>query len=588
MRIKRKRAMVVLAAVAALGLSACGSGDSGGGGSSAPKLDNKGLDSAVNPSDTKGGTIKYGLASEWGDSTIDPGETYYGYSWDMLRNFARTLVMFKPAPGKQGLELVPDLATDLGKSSDGGKTWTYTLKKGLKFEDGSPITAKDVAYGVLRSTDTTTFKTAPQYFVNMLDLPEGYDGVYGKFKNADTSKAIETPDDYTIVFHLKQPFAGFDFLAQIPQTAPVPKAKDTGAKYKSHVISSGPYMFDGNFDAATGFKLVRNPNWDPATDPNRKALPDEIDVKTSMDPDDLDNQIIAGTLDVDIAGTGVQPAALPKVLKDKSLMARADNPLATRLWYTSIIPTVKPFDNIDCRKAVMYAMSPTSYQNAYGGKFAGGVVASTVLPPTVPGYEDFDLYGQQKNLNGQVDKAKASLKSCGKPDGFETVMGYRAERQKEKATAQAFQDSLGKVGIKLTLKPLPEGDYFAATCGLPSYLVKNGIGLCTNGWAADWPDGFGFLSQIVDSRVITPTGGSSNLSVRIPEVDAMLDKAAVEPDEATRNKMWGEIDKRVMEEAVIYPGVYAKSVLLRSKNTTNVFVNDAFGYYDYTAMGVKK
>ena len=91
MRIKRKRAMVALAAVAALGLSACGSDSSGGGGSSAPKLDNKGLTSVVNPSDAKGGTLKMGLGSEWGDSTIDPGETYYGYSWDLLRNFARTL-----------------------------------------------------------------------------------------------------------------------------------------------------------------------------------------------------------------------------------------------------------------------------------------------------------------------------------------------------------------------------------------------------------------------------------------------------------------------------------------------------------------
>ena len=588
MRIKPKRAVVAMAAAAALVLSGCGSDDGGDGGSSEPKLDNKGLDSVVEPSDTKGGTLRMGLASEWGDSTIDPGETYYGYSWNLLRNFARTLVQFKPAPGKQGLEIVPDLATDLGKSSDGGKTWTYTLQQGLKFEDGSPITSKDVEYAVLRSTDTTTFKTAPQYFKDMLDFPEGYDGVYRKFKNADTSKAIETPDDYTIVFHLKEPFAGFDYLAQLPQTAPVPKAKDTGARYKSHVLSSGPYMFDGNFDAATGFKLKRNPNWDPATDPNRKALPDVIDVKTSMEPDDLDNQIIAGTIDVDIAGTGVQPAALPKVLQDESLMARADNPVAARLWYTSVNPTVKPLDNIDCRKAVMYAMSPTSYQNAYGGKFAGGEVASTVLPPMIPGYEDFHLYGQKDKLNGQPDKAKAALEDCGQPDGFETTMGYRAERAKEKATAEGFQDSLGKVGIKLTLKPLPEGDYFSSTCGLPSYVVKNSIGLCTNGWQADWSDGFGFLSQIVDSRVIKPAGGSSNLSVRLPDVDAMLDKATVEPDEAARNKMWGEIDKRVMEEAVIYPGLYAKAVLLRSKNTTNMFVTDAYGQYDYTAMGVKK
>jgi peptide/nickel transport system substrate-binding protein len=289
---------------------------------------------------------------------------------------------------------------------------------------------------------------------------------------------------------------------------------------------------------------------------------------------------------VDIAGTGVQPAMLTKVLQDKALQDRSDNPVLARLWYTSINPTVKPFDNIDCRKAVMYGMSSTSYQNAYGGKFAGGEIASTVLPPPIPGYEDFDLYDVKKNLSGQEDKAKEALKACG-VDNIETTMGYRDDRPKEKATAEAFQEALGKIGIKVTPKALPSGDYFSATCGLPSYVVKNNIGLCANGWGADWNDGFGFLSQIVDSRVIRETGGSSNTSVRIPEVDKMLDEAKVEQDEATRNKMWAAIDRRVMEEAVVYPGVYAKAVLLRSKNTTNVYVNEAYGYYDYVDMGVK-
>ncbi|MEO5652017.1 MAG: ABC transporter substrate-binding protein, partial [Marmoricola sp.] len=123
----RKRAVVALAAVAALGLSACGSSSSGGGSASEPKLSNAGLGKIYEASDKKGGTLKFGLAGEWGD-TVDPGETYYGYSWDMLRNYARTLVMFKTEPGDAGLELVPDMATDLGKSSEGGKTWTYTLK----------------------------------------------------------------------------------------------------------------------------------------------------------------------------------------------------------------------------------------------------------------------------------------------------------------------------------------------------------------------------------------------------------------------------------------------------------------------------
>ena len=587
MRISRKRAAVALIAVAALGLSACGSGDdSEGGGDDAPKLSNAAIGKIVDESDEKGGTLKFGLAGEWGD-TVDPGETYYGYSWDMLRNYARTLVMFKAEPGAAGLELTPDLAEDLGKPSDGGKTWTYTLKKGLKYEDGSEIVAADVKHAVLRNTDKKTFPNGYTYMEDTLALPEGYDGPY-RSKNVNTDSAIETPDKYTIVFHLKEPYAGFDYMAQLPATAPVPEAKDTGAKYKNHVISSGPYMFEGNFNPTTGFKLVRNPNWDPATDPNRAALPDEMTVQLNMQPDDVDNQVAAGTIDVDIAGTGVQPAALTKVLQDKELSARADNPTIARLWYTSINPTVAPLDNIECRKAIMYGMSPTLYQNAYGGKYAGGEIATTVMPPMIPGYKEFDTWGQKENPNGQEGKAKEALKACGQEDGFEINMGYRDDRPKEKATAEGFQQALGKIGIKVTPKPLPSGDYFSATCGLPSYVVKNNIGLCANGWGADWNDGFGFLSQIVDSRVIRETGGSSNTSVRIPEVDALLDKAKVEQDEAARNEIWGQIDELVMDQAVIYPGLYAKSVLLRSKNTTNVFINEAFGYYDYTAMGVKQ
>lgn len=589
MRKTRTRALVALAATAALGLSACGGGggDNGNSGSkNEPKLSNAALDKVVDPTDKKGGTLKMGLAGEWGD-TVDPGETYYGYSWNMLRNYARTLVMFKAAPGKEGVELVPDLATDLGKSSDGGKTWTYTLQKGIKFEDGSPVTAKDVKYAVLRSTDKKTFKNGPAYFDDMLNLPKGWEGPY-KSKGMNTDSAIETPDDTTIVFHLKEPFAGFDYLAQLPQTAPVPQAKDTGANYKQHVIATGPYMFKGNYDPSAGFTLVRNPNWDPATDKNRKALPDQMDIKLNMDANDLDNQIISGTMDVDIAGTGVQPAAQAKVLTTPALQERADNPISARLWYTSINSTVKPLDNIECRKAIEYGMSPTAYQNAFGGKFAGGEIASSLLPPAIPGHNaKEDVWDIKKHLNGNPTAAKEALKKCGQPDGFETTMAYRADRPKEKAEAEAFQESLGKVGIKVTLKGLPSGDYFSGTCGLPSYVVSNNLGLCANGWQADWNDGFGFLSQIVDSRVIRDTGGSSNTSVRIPEVDTLLDKAKVDQDESSRNAMWGDIDKLVMENAVIYPGIYAKSILLRSKNATNVFVNDAYGQYDYTAMGVK-
>ena len=96
---------------------------------------NAAMTKVFNPSDKKGGTIRLANAGDW--DTLDPGETYYGYSWNFLRLYGRSLVMFKPAPGKESNELVPDLAEALGVPTDGGKTWTYKLRKGVKYEDGT-------------------------------------------------------------------------------------------------------------------------------------------------------------------------------------------------------------------------------------------------------------------------------------------------------------------------------------------------------------------------------------------------------------------------------------------------------------------
>ena len=573
---------------AALVLAACGGGGAGNNEQPGTQTSASGFNAAstsvVNPSDKKGGTLKFANEGDW--DTLDPGETYYAYSWNFARLYGRSLMMFKSAPGKEGNQLVPDLAEAPGQASDNAKTWTYKLRKGVKFDDGTQVTSADVKYAVLRSTDKQTFPNGPTYWDRMLNLPSGYKGPY-KTPNMNTDSAIETPDEYTIVFHMKKPFAAFDYLAQQPNTMPVPKDKDTGAKYRNSVVSTGPYKF-ADLQPGKSFNLVRNDQWDPATDPNRKALPDRIEVSLSVNADDIDNRIISGDLDVAVTALGVQPAAQSRVLTDPTLKENADNPLGVRLWYTSINPTVPPLNNIECRKAVEYAMDHTSYQTAYGGQFAGGDLATTILPPSIPGYSKFDLFPDGPDHKGDLDAAKKSLEACGQPNGFETNIAYRAERPKEKATAEAFQQALGRVGIKLTLKPYPQGDYFAQYAGLPPYVVKNKLGLALNGWAADWPDGFGFLSEIVDSRAIRATGGSSNTSVRIPEVDKMLDSALTELNTDKRNQMWGEIDKRVMQDAVIYPGIYSKSLLVRSKNGTNIFVTDAYGEYDYLGMGAQK
>jgi len=583
--IRKSRVLVAVTAVLALGVTtACGGGDSDSDSnsntSSTPEF-NGGLTKVFNPSDKKGGTIRMANEGDW--DTLDPGETYYGYSWNFVRLYGRSLLTYKVEPGEAGNELTPDLAEGLGTPSDDGKTWTYKIRSGIKYEDGSVVKAADVKYAVLRSVDKETFPNGPAYFEQFLNLPEGYKGPY-KSKGVNTDSAITVPDDTTIVFHLKQAFSGFDYLAALSQTVPVPEAQDKGANYKQHVISSGPYMFDQN-NAGKNFSLKRNPNWDQATDPIRKALPDRYEVSLNVNADDIDNRLISGDLDVHVTGTGVQPAALGRVVGDPAIKAQTDNPYQSRLWYVSIVGTVAPFDKLECRQAVEYAADKTGYQTAYGGPLSGGDIATTLLPPNIPGYQKYDLYPSPEG-KGDVAKAKELLTKCGQPNGFATNISYRAERPKEKATAESLQQSLAKVGIKLTLKPFPQGDYFAQYAGNPPYVKANKLGLTLNGWGSDWNDGFGFLSQIVDSRVIRETGGSSNVSVRDPEVDKMLDAAILNQDAKAREGQWAAIDKKVMEDAYILPGIYAKALLLRPKTLTNVFVSAAYNMYDYTALGV--
>jgi peptide/nickel transport system substrate-binding protein len=583
MRRTRMRSAAALAVVGGLVLAGCGSsGGSGGSNSTTKNTFNAAVGKIYDPSTKKGGILKF--ADEGQQDSVDPGDTYYGYSWNFARLYGRGLTMFTPAPGKASNQLVGDLATGLGKSSDGAKTWTYTLRKGAKFEDGSDITSADVKYGVERSTDKDVFPDGPTYFDSLLNWPAGWKGPY-KTPNLNTDSAISTPDAQTIVFHFKQSFSDMDYLGTTPQSFPVPKAKDTGKNYKNHVVSSGPYMFTSYQDGKS-FSLRRNKYWSAKIDPNRKALPSGYDVSLNVNSDDIDNRVASGDLDVAYATVGVAQAMRGRALTDPTLKSRLDNPNAARLQYTSIPPTVKPFDNIHCRLAIQYGMDRSAYVNAYGGKFAGGDPATTTLIPVIPGYKKFDLY-PTKDDKGDLAKAKSELAACGQPNGFSTNMAFRIERPLEKATAEAFQQQLAKIGIKITPKGYPKADYFSTYAGNPPYVKSHDLGLIVNSWGADWNDGYGMLSQIIDGRVIRDTGGSSNASVNIPSVNKLIDDSLVETDAAKREDMYGEMDKEVMQQAVIYPGVYAKLLLMRSKNATNVFINDNYGGYDFLSMGHK-
>jgi len=574
------------------GLAACGGDDdkkpgsgSSGSAASGPTGANAAIENIVNPSDKKGGTLRFGDSDDF--DSPDPGNTYYAYSWNFARYYSRALTTFKEAPGKANLEVVPDLAETLGVPSDEGKTWTYKIRKGVKYDDGTEVKAQDVKYAVERSNYTSELQLGPKYFQQFLkDNTPAYKGPY-KDKSPEGLKSIETPDDYTIVFHLTKAFSEFDYLATMPQTAGVPQAKDTGLKYEKSIVSSGPYKVD-SYERGKAMKLSRNPNWDQATDPIRKALPDNIELSLKQNANDIDNKLLSGALDMDISGVGVQVAAQPKVLQDPKLKVDSDVTTGGTLTYIAINGNVKPFDNVHCKRAVEYATDKLAVQTALGGPLAGGKIATTITPPTVTGYEQADRYPSGADNHGDLVKAKDELTQCGQPNGFTINLGARSDRPKEISSAQAIQQGLAKVGIKVEIKQFPSGDYFNKFAGAPSYVREHGLGLMMMKWGADWPTGFGFLQQIVDGRAIKPSGGTNLQETNLDSVNKLFDDVASNTDVNARNKIYTQIDQLVMEDAGIVPLVYASQLLYRPKNVTNVMVTAALsGQYDYLNMGLK-
>jgi peptide/nickel transport system substrate-binding protein len=583
--------LAAVGAVAALGLAACGGGSSSPSTSSSSSAGfNAAVTKVVNPSSKKGGTLSFGFSST--PDSMDPGNTYYAFMWNFVRLYTMPLMTYKSCPGACGLQVTPDLATAPGVVSDNGLTWTYHIKPNVHFSNGQLVTSADVKYAVERTFARNVLPLGPSYYTLLLAPQKpAYPGPYtDRSKNLMGLKAVQTPNSTTIVFHLAHPFAEFNYITAIPQSSPVPPSADSGsaggANYQLHPVSTGPYVIS-NYQLNKSATLVPNKFWNPSTDPTAKQLASKITVTMNMNPNDVDNRLLAGDLDVDMAGSGVQAAARAKILSSPSLKASSDDPISGFLWFIYQNTKVPPLNNVYCRRAVEYAANKTNLQTAYGGPYAGGAIASTVSPPSVVGHKSFDLYEANTKPTGDIAKAKEQLKLCGHPNGFTTGIAYRSDRPKEVAAATALQASLALAGIKTTLHGYPAGNYYADFAGVPKYTDQHDLGLLFGGWAPDFPTGYGFFDFISAGDTIGAAGNTNIEQLNDPIVNNDLNAMATTNNTATANSYTAKIDMEIMKQAAILPEVYAKSLLYRSPSLTNVFVQPYYGMYNYSTLGLK-
>ncbi len=574
---KITRCLLILSLTLAIG--ACAKKDEPGGEGSTGGGFNAGLTEVVNPSTATGGTLK--LASAHDVDSWDPTRSYVTAVYNLQRLYVRTLLTPDAKPGADGLKLVPDLAAAAPTISADGLTYTFTLRDGIRFEDGSPITAKDVRRGIERLFAQEELSGGPTYLIDQLDQGQHYPGPW-----ADSAglRSISTPDDRTIAFRLAEPFADFPYLLAMGVAAPVPAAKDTGAKYGDKPVASGPYRFEA-IEPGKRAVLVRNDAWDRATDTVRRALPDRIELVIGTDPNEIDQQLLDGTLDADAGQGGVQAATQPKILLDAALKARADEPTTGFVQYAAMSTAVPPFDNVHCRRAVQYAVDKTAVQTARGGPDAGGDIAGGMLPPGIPGHDPALDPFQSRAGKPQPAKAKEELAACGRPDGFSTVIAATASPKAGK-TAEAIQASLAAVGIEARIEASDPSLYARQVVGSPSNVRSKGYGLILSAWSADFPTGHGFFPTLVDGRLILPNGNNNYAELSDAAVNDLIDRARATTDPAAGAKLWSQVDAAVMDTAAMLPLTYDKVLNYRNPRLTNVFVNQYYGMWDATALGV--
>jgi peptide/nickel transport system substrate-binding protein len=373
----------------------------------------------------------------------------------------------------------------------------------------------------------------------------------------------------------------------LPASTPVPIAYDLGpkggAKYTFNPISSGPYQFS-SYTPGKSLTLVRNTHWQQSSDPFRKALADRIVFTVDTNDEDVDNRLINNLADIDINGVGVQVPTQSRILTNPTLKARADNPITGATRYLAIETKVAPFNDINCRLAVQYAVSKVDWQTARGGPIGGGDVATTMLNPAVKGYTKFDLY-PDNNGQGDVAKAKQYLAKCGKPNGFATHLATTTTT-KGKNMATAVQNSLKRVGIKVTIDSGDPATYYSQFIGSPQVNRSKNFGLMIAGWGADWPTGYGFFSSLIDGRKILPQGNSNYSEINDPKINQMIDQAVGTTDADAAAKIWGDVDKQLMTDATLVPMTYDKALVITSQNVTNAYIlSSLLGVYDLQALG---
>ena len=545
-----RRLTLVLAA--ALLAAACSAGPDTGAGDRQP------------PRGVKRGTLR--IVNYYDVDTLDPGYAYAAVEWALLRGLVRELYSFDSRlQGEQAMKPVPDLADGPPDLSADGRTYTFRLRKGVRY--APPLTrevrAEDFVYAVERQLDPD-HERSPNPYSSLIQGTAEFAA-----DKAKTISGMQALDDHTLRITLKRPASDFLSILTLPFFSPVPREHAADYKprtpYAQHLAASGPYSVQ-SYDPRRRIELERNRNWDPRTDPLRKAWVETVSVTIRPSQAGIQRAIERGEQDLNLDNVPPPSADLQRLSADRDLSDRLAVETTGCVHYLTLQMDSVPTSKLKVRRAINYAIDRQAVVAAIGGRYAGEP-ASTILSPTLAGYSAFDLYPSQDS-RGDPDAAKQLLADAGYPDGVKlTYVGQSSATWK--ALYGALEASLARARIRLEPKFYGRDDIYPRSLRLQSKKDDRQLGAAR--WCPDYP-GNGtrsFIGVLLDGRKITPTANNNYGNYDNPKVNDMIDQAYATADEPARNAIWGQIDRLVMEDAAWAPLVYDREAFFWSARVRN-------------------
>jgi peptide/nickel transport system substrate-binding protein len=493
----------------------------------------------------------------------------------------KQLYNYKPDDGKT---LVADLADGDPQVSDDGKTITVKLKKGVKYSPpyNKDVTSADVKYAIERGFFSSVASGFTQSYYADLE------GAKINVKPGTEISGLETPDPQTLVLKFKRALGGVMSSGALAYgaTAPVPKAyaakfdAKTPSTYGENQLATGPYMVENDasgkaigYDPGKRIHLVRNPSWDKSLD-FKPAYLDEIDnLEGNDDPGVASRRILTGQ---SMINGDFSP--LPENLKDASQNRKSQLvliPSGGGRWI-SMNTTIKPFDDLNVRKAVSAGFDRAAMLLTRGGKLVGDQ-ATHYIAPGMAGFEeaggmkgtgvDFLSVDGKPNDALAAEYMKKAGYASGKYDGNEKFLMVASNAGTAPAIAQIAKEQFEKLGFQMTLRLVTLNTMYTKFCSIPSANVA----VCPSvAWGKDFSDGQTILDPLFNGNNISKQANNNYPELDVKAINDQLEASKLLTDPKERGAAWGKADRDIVAEAAAVPWLWDKWPNIRSANVNGV------------------